>query len=231
MSGEMTMNDWLFFGELVKDWDATKALRRSGIYKGEYVYPEASRRFNKPCVQAEVAKYKESIIGKIQLNAELVSKDILNVLAADPRELYEVVTLACRYCWGEGHKYQRTPNEWRLDETESTFTGKPFHPMGGIGWNPYKGPHENCPECHGQGIIEERIKDVRFLSPAAAALYIGGERTKHGLKINMRSKDAARKDAALYLGLNKETVALVDGKQLKDMTDEELLKLAQGEKL
>jgi hypothetical protein len=59
---------------------------------------------------------------------------------------------------------------------------------------------------------------------------MGAERTKNGLKVNMRSKDAAREAAAKFLGMNKETLRVLDGKDVKDMSDEELLKLAQGEK-
>lgn len=229
MAAEMSMKDWMFFSELVIDWNASAALRRSGVYDGKNLWAEAARRFNKPAMQKEIAKYKEHVQGKIELNAELVSRDIVNVLSADPRELYEVVTLACRYCWGIDHKYQRTINEERKEMTRCDMKGEQYNPLGGTGWNPYRGPHEDCPECFGRGVIEETLKDVRFLSPAAAALYAGGERTKNGLKINMRSKDAARKDAALYLGLNKETVAVIDGKKLEDMSNDELLALARGQ--
>lgn len=227
MKNQLTMNDWLFIGEYVKDFHATNALRRSGIYSGEYMGNEAARRFNKPLVRAEIAKIREEIIGRVTLNAQLVTQDILNVLNADPRELVEVVTLACRHCHGVEHYYQRTLNEYRVDQFKANATNVPFEPLGGTGFNPHKGPHPDCPECFGIGVVEERLKDVRFLSPAAAALYMGAKRGKHGIEVGMRSKDAARKDAALILGMNKETLKVLT-KDIKDMTDEELLVMAMG---
>lgn len=225
---EPTMNDWLFIGEYVKDWNASAALVRSGIYQGRYVTHEASRRLAKPCVRDEIAKLRGSIVEKVQLTTSMVVQDIVNVLNADPRELYEVINIACRHCHGDGHNYQRTLNEFRRDEFEANAKNKPFDPKGGIGFNPYKGPHPGCPECFGRGEMVEELKDVRKLSPAAAALYMGGKRGKHGLEINMRSKDTARAAAALYLGMNKETIKLHSVKA-QDMGDDDLAAIAKGE--
>lgn len=231
MKNELSMNDWLFLAELVVDWNAAKALRRSGVYTGPYIWQEASRYFNKPGVQAEIAKIKDDIRGRVELNIQFVTQDIVNVLQADPRELVELVTLACRYCHGVEHRYQRTVGEYRQDEFKARISGEKFEEQGGTGFNPHVGPNDDCPECFGKGVVEERLKDTRFLSPAAAALYMGAKRGKHGIEVNMRSKDAARQQAALFLGMNKETLKLVDGKDMKELTDEQLERLARGEKL
>lgn len=227
---EPTLNDWLFIGEYVKDWNATQALRRAGFYHGEFAGVEASRRLRKPAVKREIEKIRASAKEKLILNTSNVIDDILNVLTADPRDLVEIVTESCRYCHGIGHLYQYTLNEFREAEFKAEAMLKPPpHPKGGLGFNPHRDPHPDCPECHGQGIKREELKDMRFLSPAAAALYIGAERTKNGIKINMRSKDAARDAAAKWLGMNKETHILKDGgKSLADMSDEELENLARG---
>jgi hypothetical protein len=233
-NNEPTLNDWLFIGEYVKDWKPGDAIRRAGFYHGDFASQEAYRRLKKPAVAREIAKIREMTKSKVQLSTGLIVDDILNVITADPRDLVEIVTESCRYCHGVDHLYQHTLNEWRKKEFEADATGKPApHPLGGIGFNPYRDPHPNCPECFGKGVTIERIKDVRDLSPAAAALYIGAERTKNGLKINMRNKDAAREAAAKFLGMNKETLNLVGGKNgaksLAEMTDEQLEALARGQ--
>lgn len=228
---EPTLNDWLFIGEYVKDWNASAAIKRAGINCGDFARQDAYRRLQKPAVKREIEKIRALTKKKVELNTNLIVDDILNVLTADPRELIEIVTESCRYCHGIGHGYQFTLNEWRRKETEAMFdTSRPRpDPKGGIGFNPNRDPHPDCPECHGAGVPIERLKDVRDLSPAAAALYVGAERTKSGLKVNMRSKDSARDAAAKFLGMNKETHILKDGgKALADMSDAELEALARG---
>jgi phage terminase small subunit len=227
---EPTLNDWLFIGEYVKDWRPGDAMRRAG-YVGDFASQEAYRRLKKPPVKREIENIRASMKNKVQLNTNIIVDDILNVITADPRDLVEIVTESCRYCHGEGHLYQFTQNEyWRKKWDAELKNEPPPHPMGGTGFNPHRDPHPDCPECFGKGIVIERLKDVRDLSPAAAALYMGVERTKSGLKINMRNKDAAREAAARFLGMNKETHILKDGgKALTDMSDEELEALARGE--
>lgn len=229
-SDEPTMNDWLFIGEYVKDWNATAALRRSGVYVGEFAGSEASRRLNKRAVKKEIEKVRQAAIEKVQLSTSTVIQDIVNVLTADPRDLIDTVTEACRHCYGEGHQYQYTIGEYSTEEFKAMATNKPFNPKGGVGFNPNRDPHPDCPECHGNGIVTERLKDTRFLSPSALALYNGVERTKNGIKINMRSKDAAREAAARWLGMNKETVNVLNGKNLDEASDEDLERIARGEK-
>lgn len=225
---EPTLNDWLFIGEYVKDWKPGAAMIRAG-YVGKFASNEAYRRLKKPAVANEIEKIRESMRTTVQLTTTMIARDILNVLTADPRDLYEIHQDACRYCHGIGHRYQRTLNEYARDKFAADATGKQFNEQGGPGFNPTMDPHPECPECFGLGVTQERIKDVRFLPPEALALYMGGERTKHGLKVMMRSKDAAREAAARFLGMNKETLKIVDGKDLKNATDEQLEAIARGE--
>ena len=56
---------------------------------------------------------------------------------------------------------------------------------------------------------------------------MGAKRGKHGIEVGMRSKDAARKDAALILGMNKETIKLHNVKA-SEMSDDDLAAIAKG---
>lgn len=226
---EPSLNDWLFIGEYVKDWKPMAAIKRAGFYHGKYASVEANRRLQKPAVRAEIEKIKQQVVNKVQLNTQMIVDDIVGVLAADPADLIDIIQGACRHCHGDGHLYQRTHSERHRALFEADATGKPFNEMGGSGYDQYADPHPNCPECHGHGETRERIKDVRDMTPAARALYMGAERTKNGLKINMRSKDAAREAAAKFLGMNKETLRVVDGKDMKELSDAELEAMARGE--
>lgn len=53
----------------------------------------------------------------------------------------------------------------------------------------------------GQGHARTIIKDTRFLSPAAVALYAGAEDTKYGVKVHTHSKVAAIEMLNKHLGL------------------------------
>ena len=66
-----------------------------------------------------------------------------------------------------------------------------FDQEGGIGFNPHMAPHENCPDCMGEGTIHTIVKDTRFLSPAAVALYAGIKQTKDGIEVKMHPKTDA----------------------------------------
>ncbi len=109
---------------------------------------------------------------------------------ADPRELAEVVYRCCRYCWGEGFKYQMTPNQMEqrkvrhqqeiaLAKAEKRAAPE-FDPLGGIGYDQTRDPHPECPECNGVGVRTEIINDTRHLSPGAVGLYGGFKVNKDG---------------------------------------------------
>jgi hypothetical protein len=80
--------------------------------------------------------------------------------------------------------------------------------MGGFGFDVNADPHPECPECGGNGIEMVHIADTRKIKGAAKALYVGAERTRNGIKISMRDKDAAVANLARYLGM------MIDRKEL-----------------
>lgn len=209
--------EWTFVSEWLTDRNGTKAARRSG-YSGPYGRAEGAKLLAKPEIQYEINQLLAGveIISKPKLSATEVIDDIAKVLRADPRDLIEHWTGACRFCYGYEHRYHRTLNEYRDAQCK-----KDFDQQGGTGFNPRREPNDDCPECFGEGEPYERIKDTRELTKDQAALYLGVERTKYGIKLLMRSKDAARESAARILGMNKETINH-NIKAESEMTDAEL---------
>jgi phage terminase small subunit len=49
------------------------------------------------------------------VTTELVLSRLQAIATADPRELTELHRGCCRYCWGTGNLFQRTPRELRED--------------------------------------------------------------------------------------------------------------------
>ncbi len=236
----LTMLEWIFVAEYVKDWNATAAMRRcaeQGVYEGHYPAQDGSKIFRTPRVAAEIAKCKKAIIDAIELNVADVVNDIKTVLHGDTREITDVVRDCCRYCHGDNHEYQFTINQWRKMKAKHETTddylykGILLDPQGGVGFDPRKDPHPDCPECHGRGELTIVGKDTRYMSPTAVAMYMGAKPTKHGIEVMTRSKDSARESAAKWLGMHKSEINLVSNVKAKDMTDDQLAAfIAQGAK-
>lgn len=221
----MTLMEQLFVCEYIRDWNGTAAIQRVPGYVGKWPSQDAWLLLRKPEIAKEIDRCRAQLVGTVQLSIKMVVQDIVDVLEADPRDLIDVITIACRHCHGEGHRFHRTIIEYEADLAKLQEN---FDHLGGIGFNPYREPHPDCPNCFGCGEVQERLKDVRNMTKGQAALYLGAERTKHGIRINMRSKDAARQQAALYLGMNKETLK-VQKTKAAEMTDDELAAIVKGE--
>jgi hypothetical protein len=197
----------------------TDAAIRAG-YKPRSAAVTASRLMDDPRIAALIVKKRDDILERLDLKAEDVLYDLLHVIRADARDLVEWHVGACRYCYGEGHQYQRTPQEYRdaLKAYRETDAGKAdalalgFDHCGGIGYSNKRPPCPTCPECFGDGEGRQVLKDTRQLNPAAAVLYAGVETTKNGLKMNTRDKDRARDLASRALGMVKTGPLEVVGK-------------------
>lgn len=207
-----------FVTEYMVDFNGKRAAIAAG-YSPDGARQTASELLALPEVQERIQIEQAALLTRRRLDRESILSRFEAIALADPRELTELHRGACRFCWGEHHRYQRTPQEMRdarakhqKDEAERQTMSPPppprqFEELGGVGFNPYRDPHPECPECFGRGEARVQFKDTRDVSPDAAQLFAGVEQTQHGLKIRMHSKT----DALLHLGkehgLFKTTVA------------------------
>ena len=125
------------------------------------------------------------------------------IILADPRELVKIKTGCCRYCYGDGHQYQRSEDERAYDLERWLMKGKAesdFDEKGGSGFNPALRPVEACPVCGGDGESRVVPLDTSTLSPGAALLYAGAKQTKYGLEVQMVSKEAMYEKLMRHLG-------------------------------
>src|SRR4051812_32203501 len=90
----------------------TDAAIRAGYAKRSAAVT-ASRMMDDPRVAALIVKKRDDILERLDLKAEDVLYDLLHVIRADARDLVEWHVGCCRYCYGDGHRYQRTPQEYR----------------------------------------------------------------------------------------------------------------------
>lgn len=203
--------------------NATAAYQRVYDCKYETAKVEAARLMADADIQAEIARRENELRADLELEAKDVLREIALVATADPRELTEHYRGACRHCYGLEFKYQRRPSEYDADlkaylahnvalakegKAAPDPYGVNFDIKGGVGFSTRRAPNPDCPECDGNGESYEIFKDTRSLSPGAARLYEGVERTKEGLKIKTRNRDKALDLAAQHLGIARKSVEL-----------------------
>lgn len=182
----------------------------NGARSYQAVYPDASsstaevnacRILSKAKIRTYLAKRMKAMFERTEEASDKLIQQLQYAAYADVNELVEYRREACRYCHGEDHLYQFTPAEYRRAEKQAEADGEEFDPLGGMGFDPRKDPHPDCPECHGDGEGHVFFKDTRRLSPAGLALYAGAKVGKDGIEIKTASQERARELLARILKL------------------------------
>jgi hypothetical protein len=199
----LTEKQQRFVDEYLVDLNATQAAIRAG-YSAATANEQGAQLLAKLSIQTAVAAGRKLQQERTQVSADRVVTEAWNIVTADPRELVEVKIGCCRHCWGEGHKYQRTLAEYNREREQHRAEGKPdeeWEEKGGIGFDPLKDPHPSCPDCSGDGHARTTLKDTRYLSPQALALYAGAKQGKYGIEVMMHDKGVFAEKLFKHLGL------------------------------
>jgi phage terminase small subunit len=194
-----------FVNEYCVDENATQAYIRAG-----YAQEGAGQAAHKLLKIAEIAgaikERMEELAVAASITPEWVVAQWAKIATANPSALVSVRRTNCRHCHGFGHQYQWTEAEYSKAVDVACDTGKEAPDgMGGFGFDPNAAPNKDCPECGGQGIADVYVADTRKVR---SPLYAGAERTRNGIKVNMRDQDAAVSNLARYLGM------MVDRKEI-----------------
>lgn len=177
----------------------------AGVHeKSATTYP--TQALANPSVQAAIAERKRE---RAKQGAALADVDAIRVLrewaeiaTADPTDVVTVRRVNCRHCWGVGHGYHYTENEYARETAEAIQDGADLSAFaGGPGYRYNRPPHPECPECAGEGVEDVYIHDLRKLKGPARRLIAGVRQGKHGVEVIFRDQDAALKNLAQYLGL------------------------------
>lgn len=196
-----------FVNEYCVDENATQAYIRAG-YAEEGAGQAAHKLLKNAEIQEAIRDRMEELAVAASITPEWVVGQWAKIATADPNSIVQVRRTCCRHCHGYGNQYQWTEAEYAAAVDKAVDSGKPAPDgMGGFGFNPNAAPHDDCLECGGQGVADVHVADTRKLTGPAKTLYAGAERTRNGIKINMRDKDAAVVNLARYLGM------LVDKKE------------------
>lgn len=154
-----------FVEEYLKDLNGTQAAIRAG-YSEKGAEVRASELLRNRKVAEAVAKAKADRAERTEIDADTVLREIHAIATTDTNDVVQFRRHCCRYCWGEGFRYQRTAGEMERDQTEWSGVDA-FDEKGDIGYDKRREPNAVCPECFGDGEGEVFIADTRKLSPAA----------------------------------------------------------------
>jgi hypothetical protein len=223
---------------LALNFNATLAYREAGYAaKSDHVAGAlAARMLGNERVRAYLAQRAKEMVARVEAEQDRLMQTLTYVAYADPNELVSWQVGACRFCYGDKHRYQFTAGEWdaKLEAHEARREkalagGKPdpgpLDGKGGTGYDWRKEPHPDCPECFGVGKGAMVMKDTRHLSPAASALYAGVEQTKDGVRIKMHDQMRARETLAKIHQLYDDHVNLAlvfDGEALSKRFEEKM---------
>ena len=201
---ELNARELRFAEEYLIDLNATRAYLRAVPGSKEATgSTEGSRLLANLKVAAYIAELKAERSLSTGITAERALAHAWSIATADARELIEFIVGCCRHCYGEGFKEQRSLAEFNTAREKHLSSGstESFDEKGGIGLDPRRDPHPDCPECFGKGSGRAHINDTRKLSAGAVALYAGVKITKDGLEVKMHSKLDALEKVFKHLGL------------------------------
>lgn len=226
-----------FVQEYLIDLNATQAAIRAG-YSEKTAVVIGAQNLTKLNIANEIAKAQGQIAERASIDAVKVLKQLEDIATCDPNEIVQARRECCRYCWGEGHRYQYTPQEFenrveqhRIDCEEAEKDGGDapvFDPQGGIGFNPKRDPHPDCPECYGDGHLRVFIADTRKLSKRAKRLFAGIKQTRDGIEVKLNDQPAALVNIAKHLGMFTDKTELT-GKDGGPIEFRDLSKLSDAE--
>ena len=202
---QLSPSDKRFVSEYLIDLSPRNAAARAGLDRNAGGYLLARRT-----IQDEIARVRGERSDRPKVYADEVLRQYWLTAGTDARELVEIRRVNCRCCWGIDHLTQYTPNEMRARIREHRKemlklpepNRVPFDEEGGTGFNRWRDPNPECPECGGHGEPVVWIEDSRNYSPGAAALFDGVKVGRDGsIEVKLRNRDQALDRVAQHLSL------------------------------
>ena len=184
----------------------TEAYRLAGYEgQGATANSNASRMLRNARVFRAISYFRNQYQKRYTADLDLLVRQLMAIVQADPNQLAQFRRVNCRYCWGENHLYQwRDIEEFDKAAEKASKDGKPAPEYGGLGFVDNAIPNPDCPKCCGDGRGEIHIADTTMLDGDARLLYAGAKYGKFGIEILMEDKGAARRELLKYLATVKK---------------------------
>lgn len=213
---KLTAKQQRFVDEYLVDLNGTQAAIRAG-YSEKTANEIAAENLAKPSIKEAVELRMKEREKRTEITQDMVLQRWWQIATADPRKLIQYRRCACRYCYGDNHKYQWIDEvefmevyqvaverqEKAIAEGDEYAANAVIFPSneGGYGFNPTFTPHPHCPKCFGDGFGEAKAADTRNLDDQSVMLYAGVKVTKEGFEIKMQSQEKALENVAKHLGM------------------------------
>lgn len=186
------------------DLNATRAMLAAG-YSPNNVGPAATRMMLNPKVREEIQRIMKGRAKRKNISADKVLEMWWEIATGDRTDFVNIAHVNCRYCHGDGHRYQYKHSEFmELLEHSKAKNGPPV--KGGTGFNEQADPNPDCPNCFGQGVQRLLNVDTRHLPDAAKRLITKIKPSKEGLEVTFRDPDKALESVARHLGMFVEKI-------------------------
>ncbi|MDS1913325.1 terminase small subunit [Enterobacter asburiae] len=169
--------------------------------EGKYAHQSASRLYRNVKVQRAVRWLRDKNQKRLALTEREIIHQLSSIASIDANAFSQIRRVNCRYCWGEGHKYQWRDIEEQLQAEKRAEADNKAPPdvSGGIGFVEVMVPNDECPRCNGEGVMDTYYADTTQLDGPERWAYLGVEETMNGLKVKIASPEAARKELLAYL--------------------------------
>lgn len=200
---DFTEKQRAFAEEYVLCLNPKDAAKKAGYGEGHYG-PEVLKLKH---VQAYINYLTDARAERMKNIQDQVIEKLWEIASVDANELVQYRRTACRYCYGEGHRYQWTDVEHERACVEAKNRGYPEpEAPGGRGYDQTKDPLPHCPECKGEGSGHVFAQDTRKLSQAAKTAYAGAKVGRDGLEIKIHDRVRALEMLGKHFGIFKERV-------------------------
>ena len=191
-----------FVEEYMLSMNAGDAARKAGYADGY-----GTDLLKVPHIKEYVNYLMDQRAQRLQGIQDQVILKLWDIASVDANELVEYRRTCCRFCYGEGHRYQWTDAEYERAQTEARNRAyPPPEAPGGSGYDVSRDPNPDCPECKGEGEGRVYAKDTRKISEAAKTAYAGAKVGRDGLEIKIHDRVRALEMLGKHFGLFKEKV-------------------------
>lgn len=216
-----------FVTEYLVDLNATQAYIRAG-YSPNGAGESAHTLLKNPEIQDAISEARKKLSEQTEITPAKVLNEWASIAFANPNDLIEQRMANCRHCHGAGFRHQYTDHEFAKrrtahDKHKPTGTSARaraqaevwdaegvFDEGGGPGFDRYRKPNPECPECRGVGELVVVPRDSRDIPERSRRLYNGVKVTKDGHTVMMQDRGKALENIAKHLGMFVDRQAIVN---------------------
>jgi hypothetical protein len=215
----LTFPEETFVREYVKDFRLERAARRAGMDR-----KNMQALLQLPHIRYRLDQIQNARSSELEVDQKEIVKFLYSVITADLSEVMEHYRGCCRYCWGYdaenpdilNHEYQYKNKAERI-EARAKHKDKyklkkrvPHFSNGGLGYDKFRIPNPDCPECNGDGISQVLIKDTNASGPARHLVQSVNINSAGKVEVRLHDKVRVAELLMRHLGMLQKDSSVTD---------------------